>query len=76
VVRGQWSAGERAAVMLATARRDAQRHEDGYVAIWGVRPANRVLDGRGLIPPKGGHHHGPRQSAGRAEGTAVATLDR
>jgi hypothetical protein len=29
----------------------------------GVRPADRVLDSRGLIPPKGGHHHGPRQSA-------------
>src|SRR6267378_1242244 len=26
---------------------------------WGVRPANRVVDSRGLIPPKGGHHHGP-----------------
>jgi hypothetical protein len=41
-----------------------------------LRPADRVLDSCGLIPPKGGHHHGPRQSAGRAEGTAVATLDR
>ena len=41
-----------------------------------VRPADRVLDGRGVIPPKGGHHHGPGQSAGRAEGTAVAALDR
>ena len=41
-----------------------------------VRPADRVIDGYGLIPPKGGHHHGPRQSAGRREGTSVATLDR
>jgi hypothetical protein len=41
-----------------------------------LRPADRVIDGCGLIPPKGGHHHGPRPSAGRAEGTAVATLDR
>ncbi len=41
-----------------------------------VRPADRVLDGRGLIPPKGGHNHGPWQSARRAEGTAVAALDR
>jgi len=40
-----------------------------------LRPADRVLDGCGLIPPKGGHHHGPRQSAGRAEGTAVAAMD-
>jgi hypothetical protein len=29
-----------------------------------VRPANRVLDGRGVIPPKVGHNHGPWQSAG------------
>jgi hypothetical protein len=40
-----------------------------------LRPADRILDGCGLIPPKGGHHHGPRQSAGRAEGTAVAAMD-
>jgi hypothetical protein len=24
----------------------------------------RVLEGRGVIPPKGGHNHGPWQSAG------------
>jgi hypothetical protein len=41
-----------------------------------VRPPDRVLDSRGVIPPKGGHYHGPWQNAGRAEGTAVATLDR
>jgi hypothetical protein len=41
-----------------------------------VRPPDRVIDGRGLMPPKGGHHHGPWQSARRAEGTAVAALDR
>jgi YD repeat-containing protein len=29
----------------------------------GLRPADRVLDGCGLIPLKGGHHHGLRQSA-------------
>jgi hypothetical protein len=29
-----------------------------------VCPADRVLDGRGVMPPKGGHNHGPRQSAG------------
>src|SRR5262245_13692831 len=40
-----------------------------------LRPADRVLDDRGVIPPEGGHHHGPRQSARRREGTAVATLD-
>src|SRR5262249_11486364 len=42
----------------------------------GLRAADRVMDGCGLIPPKGGHYHGPRQSAGRAEGTAVAAMDR
>src|SRR3954454_21634578 len=45
-------------------------------AIRRLRPAVRVLDGRVVIPPKGGHNHGPWQSAGRAERTAVATLDR
>ena len=30
----------------------------------GLRPADRVIDGCGLIPPKGGHHHGPRSRAG------------
>jgi hypothetical protein len=30
---------------------------------FGLRSADRVLDGCGLIPPKGGHHYGPRQSA-------------
>jgi hypothetical protein len=31
--------------------------------IFCVRPANRVFEGRGVIPPKGGHNHGPQQSA-------------
>ena len=30
----------------------------------GVRPTNRVLDGRGVIPPKGGHTYGPWQNTG------------
>ena len=42
----------------------------------GVRPADRVLDCRGVIPPKGGHNHGPGQNTERAEGTAMATMDR
>src|SRR4051794_26473622 len=41
-----------------------------------VRPANRVLDGRGVIPPKGGHTYGPWQSTRCREGTARAALDR
>jgi transposase len=51
-----------------------RRHPD-HPRSFGLRPADRVIDGCGLIPLKGGHHHGPRQSAGRAEGTAVAALD-
>ena len=47
-----------------------------WLALFCVRPANRVLDGRGVMPPKGGHHHGPWQTARSAERTAVATLDR
>jgi arylsulfatase len=42
---------------------------------FGVRPADRVIDGCGVIPAKGGHHHGPRPSAGRAEARRVATPD-
>ena len=53
--------------------------EDGFVIVYkrleGVRPANRVLDGRGLIPPKGGQPHGPRQTARCAQTTAVAAVD-
>src|ERR1700732_1453458 len=41
-----------------------------------VRPPDRVLDGHVVMPPKGGHHHGPWQNAGCAEGAAVAALDR
>jgi putative SOS response-associated peptidase YedK len=44
---------------------------------WGrVCPADRVIDGRGVIPPKGGHTHGAWKSEGRAEGTTVAALGR
>ncbi len=41
-----------------------------------ARPANRPLDGRGLISLKGGRNHGPPQSAGQAEATYLAGLDR
>jgi uncharacterized protein YdhG (YjbR/CyaY superfamily) len=41
-----------------------------------LRPANRVIDGYVVIPPEGGHSHGPWQNAGRGEGTAVAAPDR
>jgi nucleotide-binding universal stress UspA family protein len=41
-----------------------------------LRPADRVIDGHVVIPPEGGHKHGPRQSEGRGEGTAVAVPDR
>src|SRR5262249_56674841 len=41
-----------------------------------VCPANRVLDRVGLIPPKGGPDHDPRQAARGAERTPVAAVDR
>src|SRR5262249_47719117 len=40
-----------------------------------LRPADRVLDSRGVILPKGGHHHGPRQAARSAQRATLATLD-
>src|SRR5439155_22164508 len=41
-----------------------------------VCPADRVLDGDVVMPPKGGQHHDPRQAARCAERTAVAAVDR
>ncbi len=55
---------------------DAFPEPAAYWSIMRVRPVDRLLDGRGVIPPKGGHNHGQRRSVGRAEGTKVATLDR
>jgi hypothetical protein len=40
-----------------------------------VRPADRVLDRVGLIPPKGGPDHDPREAARCAERTPVAAVD-
>src|SRR5262249_59105202 len=42
----------------------------------GVCPANRVLDRGGVMPPKGGRHHDPRQAARCAERATVAAVDR
>jgi hypothetical protein len=39
-----------------------------------VCPVKSVLDGRGEMPPKGGHSHGPRQTARCAQRTTVATV--
>jgi hypothetical protein len=33
-----------------------------FAPLVGVRPADRVLDGHGVIPPKGGQPYGPWQS--------------
>jgi hypothetical protein len=38
----------------------------------GVRPANGVLDCRGVMPPEGGLHHDHGKTARRAQRTAVA----
>jgi hypothetical protein len=40
-----------------------------------LRPADRVLDSRGVILPKGGHPHGPRQAARSTQRATLATLD-
>src|SRR3989440_12876844 len=43
--------------------------------ILSVRPVNGVLDGYGVMPCKGGRHHGQEQRAEHIQGGAVAAVD-